>query len=174
MDGHSKPVQQNAGLGMDEIDRKILDYLQEDATIPLSELAGKIHLSKTPCWRRIQKMEKSGVIRRRVALVDPQKIGQSLMVFVYLKTNKHNSDWLDSFAKTVSSFPEVVGFYRLSGEWDYFIQVVTRDIKAYDRFYKKLVDNTGLENVTSSFAMEEIKYTTAIPMDETIFDRVKN
>jgi Lrp/AsnC family transcriptional regulator len=158
---------------MDAIDLKILSYLQEDTTIPLSELARKVNLSKTPCWRRIQKMEKSGVIRQRVALVDPQKIGQALMVFVYVKTNKHNSGWLDKFAHTVSSFPEVVGFYRLSGDWDYFIQVVASDIKAYDRFYKKLVDNADLENVTSSFAMEEIKYTTAIPLKANMFDEPK-
>ena len=151
---------------MDAIDRKILAYLQEDATIALSELAQKVHLSKTPCWRRIQKLEKKGVIRRRVALVDPQKVGQALTVFVYVKTNKHNANWLAEFADTVSAFREVTAFYRLSGEWDYFIQVTVSDISAYDSFYKKLVQSADLENVTSSFAMEEIKYTTAIPIPE--------
>ena len=151
---------------MDAIDRKILTYLQEDATIALSELAQKVHLSKTPCWRRIQKLEKSGVIRRRVALVDPQKVGQALTVFVYVKTNKHNANWLATFADTVSAFPEVMEFYRLSGEWDYFIRVAVSDISAYDSFYKKLVQNADLENVTSSFAMEEIKYSTAIPIPQ--------
>ncbi len=154
---------------MDEIDREILFYLQEDATIALSDLADKVHLSKTPCWRRIQKLEKSGVIRRRVALIDPNKVGQGMTVFVYLKTNKHNAAWLDEFAETVSTFPEVTEFYRLSGEWDYFIRVAVSDIAAYDRFYKTLVKNADLENVTSSFAMEEIKYTTAIPLDKSMF-----
>ncbi len=151
---------------MDAIDRKILAFLQEDATIALSELAAKIHLSKTPCWRRIQKLEKSGIIKKRVALVDREKVGQALTVFVQVKTNKHNADWLADFASMVSKFPEVTEFYRLSGEWDYFIRVAVADTSAYDRFYKKLVDTADLENVTSSFAMEEIKYSTAVPLEE--------
>jgi len=154
---------------MDAIDQKILMHLQEDSTISLSELAARVHLSKTPCWRRIQKMEKTGVIRHRVALVDPAKVGQSLTVFVYLKTSKHNADWLADFASTVSDFPEVMEFYRLSGEWDYFIRVAVSDIAAYDHFYKKLVQIADLENVTSSFAMEEIKYTTAVPLAPASF-----
>ncbi len=153
---------------MDAIDRKILLHLQQDATIQLSELAAKVHLSKTPCWRRIQKLENNGVIRRRVALVDPQKVGHGLTVFVHVKTNKHNADWLEHFADTVAAFPEVMEFYRLSGEWDYFIRVAVSDVAAYDRFYKTLVKSADLENVTSSFAMEEIKYSTAIPISENI------
>jgi len=156
---------------MDAIDRKILTYLQQDSTIALNDLASKVHLSKTPCWRRIQKLEQSGIIRRRVALLDPNKVGQGLTVFVYLKTNKHNAEWLDIFAKTVSAYPEVMEFYRLSGEWDYFIRVVVSDIAAYDEFYKTLVKNADLENVTSSFAMEEIKYTTAIPLNQAAFNK---
>ncbi|HFC04797.1 MAG TPA: Lrp/AsnC family transcriptional regulator [Rhizobiales bacterium] len=158
---------------MDAIDRRILSHLQNDSSIPLSELAKKVHLSKTPCWRRIQKMEKSGVICRRVALVDPAKVGQGLAVFVYIRANKHNAQWLAEFARTVSGFPEVIEFYRLSGEWDYFIRVAVSDISAYDRFYKNLVENAGLENVTSSFGMEEIKYTTAIPLNEDAFTGAK-
>ena len=151
---------------MDTIDRKILYYLQQDSSLQLGELAEKIHLSKTPCWRRIQKLEKSGVIRGRVALVDPKKLGKDLTVFVYVKTNKHNGDWLTNFANTVAGFPEVMEFYRLSGDWDYFIRVLVADVSAYDRFYKKLVNSADLENVTSSFAMEEIKYSTAVPVTE--------
>ncbi len=154
---------------MDAIDRKILTLLQEDATIALADLAAKVHLSKTPCWRRIQKMEDSGVIQRRVALVDPAKVGQALTVFVYLKTSKHNAEWLAEFGKAVSEFPEVMEFYRLSGEWDYFIRVAVSDIAAYDHFYKRLVQIADLENVTSSFAMEEIKYTTAVPLEPSSF-----
>ena len=159
---------------MDAIDRKILAHLQEDASISLSDLAGRVHLSKTPCWRRIQKLEKSGVIRRRVVLVDPVKVGQGVTVFVYLKTNAHNADWLAEFAERVSALPEVMEFYRLSGEWDYFIRVSVADISAYDRFYKTLVRNAGLENVTSSFAMEEIKYSTAVPLGAGIFGETKS
>ena len=155
---------------MDAIDRKILAALQEDSTIALNDLADKVHLSKTPCWRRIQKLERTGVIRRRVALVDPTKVGQSLTVFVYLKTDKHDANWLDEFATTVSAYPQVMEFYRLSGEWDYFIRVAVSDIAAYDEFYKTLVKNPDLKNVTSSFAMEEIKYTTALPLDEAVFE----
>lgn len=149
---------------MDAIDRKILLYLQQDATIALTDLAAKVHLSKTPCWRRIQKLEARGVIRKRVAIVDPAKVGQPLTVFVHVKTSTHSAKWLAGFAKTVSGFPEVMGFYRLSGEWDYFLHVVVADITAYDRFYKKLVRNAELSDVSSSFAMEEIKNTTAVPL----------
>lgn len=158
---------------MDAIDRKILALLQEDATIALNDLAARVHLSKTPCWRRIQKMEDSGVIQRRVALVNPSKVGQALTVFVYLKTSKHNADWLAEFAESVSKFPEVMEFYRLSGEWDYFIRVAVSDIATYDQFYKKLVQIADLENVTSSFAMEEIKYTTAVPLAPSSFGATK-
>ncbi len=154
---------------MDAIDRKILALLQEDATIALNDLAARVNLSKTPCWRRIQKMEDSGVIQRRVALLDPGKVGQALTVFVYLKTSKHNAEWLAEFATSVAKFPEVMEFYRLSGEWDYFIRVAVSDIAAYDHFYKKLVQIADLENVTSSFAMEEIKYTTAVPLAPRCF-----
>ena len=154
---------------MDGIDRKILACLQEDASIALNDLAKKVHLSKTPCWRRIQKLEKSGVIRRRVTLVDPAKVGQGVIVFVYLKTNRHNATWLAEFAEKVSALPEVMEFYRLSGEWDYFLRVSVADIASYDRFYKQLVQNSGLENVTSSFAMEEIKYSTAVPLNANFF-----
>ena len=151
---------------MDAIDKKLLYYLQNDSTIQLSDLAQKVHLSKTPCWRRIQKLEKNGVIKRRVALLDAQKVGPSLIVFVYVKTNQHNAKWLSKFAARVSEFPEVMEFYRLSGNWDYFIRVIVPDVAGYDRFYKKLVNITDLVDVTASFAMEEIKYSTAIPFDQ--------
>ncbi len=150
---------------MDAIDRKILLHLQEDASLQLGELAKRVNLSKTPCWRRIQKMEKSGIIRRRVVLVDPAKVGQPQTVFVWVKTNQHNARWLQEFAETVSAFPEVMEFYRLSGEWDYMIRVVVPDVAAYDRFYKTLIKSFDLVNVTSSFAMEEIKFSTAIPLE---------
>jgi Lrp/AsnC family transcriptional regulator len=151
---------------MDAIDRKILLHLQHDASLQLGELAERVNLSKTPCWRRIQKMEKSGIIRRRVVLIDPRKVGQGLTVFVHVKTNKHNANWLGDFASTVATFPEVMEFYRLSGEWDYFIRVIVPDVETYDLFYKKLIKSADLVDVTSSFAMEEIKYSTAVPVTE--------
>lgn len=151
-------------IKMDAIDRKILRALQYDASIHLDELAKSVNLSKTPCWRRIQKMEKSGVIRRRVAILDPNKVGPLLTVFVWVKTGNHASKWMKPFAETIASFPEVMEFYRLSGVYDYFIRVMVADVRAYDEFYKKLIDSADLDDVTSSFAMEEIKYTTAIPI----------
>ncbi len=150
---------------MDAIDRKILTHLQADSTLQLSELAARVNLSKTPCWRRIQKLEESGVIRGRVALLDSQKVGPLLTVFVQLKTTKHEAGWLEGFADTVSAMPEVMEFYRLAGEWDYFLRVMVRDIAAYDAFYKRLIQTAGLVDVTSSFAMEEIKYSTALPLE---------
>ncbi|MCP5370830.1 MAG: Lrp/AsnC family transcriptional regulator [Hyphomicrobiales bacterium] len=149
---------------LDATDRKILALLQEDATLPLNKVAARVNLSKTPCWRRIRKLEESGVIRRRVALLDPQRAGPLLNVFVHVKTGRHSADWLRDFAAAVSAMPEVMEFYRLSGEWDYFIRVMVADIAAYDAFYKKLIAGAELVNVTSSFAMEEIKYSTALPL----------
>jgi len=150
---------------IDATDRKILALLQDDASINLADLAERVNLSKTPCWRRIQKLEKSGLIRGRVALLDPHKLGPLLTVFVHVKTSKHNAEWLEQFAESVSALPEVMEFYRLSGEWDYFIRVMVPDVYAYDTFYKKLVGSADLLNVTSSFAMEEIKYSTALPLE---------
>lgn len=149
---------------MDRIDKKILALLQEDASIPVGELAKKVNLSTTPCWRRIRKLEKNGVIEKRVALLNGAKIGLGMSVFVHLKTSEHNAAWLADFAAAVSAFPEVVEFYRMSGEWDYLLRVVVEDVAAYDRFYKKLIATASLTDVTSSFAMEQIKYTTSLPL----------
>ena len=154
---------------MDQTDRKILALLQEDAAQPIADIARKIGLSVTPCWRRIQKLEEDGVIRGRVALLEATKVGLGRSVFVAIKTDQHNADWLAEFARTVSQRPEVVEFYRMSGEVDYLLRVVVPDMAAYDRFYKDLISEVKLTDVSSSFAMEEIKYTTALPVGEGQF-----
>ncbi len=151
---------------MDQIDRKIVTLLQANADISIAELADKVGLSQTPCWKRIQRLEARGVILGRVALVSPEAIGLGLTVYVEIETGDHSGPWLEQFAGTVSSFPEVMEFYRMAGEVDYMLRVVVADMAAYDRFYKKLVSSVALKNVTSRFAMERIKSTTALPVPE--------
>ncbi|WP_119167653.1 Lrp/AsnC family transcriptional regulator [Algihabitans albus] len=149
---------------MDAIDRKILAELQRDASLANTDLAERVGLSPTPCWRRVKQLEASGVLRRRVALLDPAALGLGTTVFVAVKTRHHTADWLDRFARVVSAFEEITEFYRLSGEIDYLLKVVVPDIAAYDAFYKRLVAAIELSDVSSSFAMEEIKYTTELPL----------
>jgi Lrp/AsnC family transcriptional regulator len=153
-----------AEYSMDQIDKQILSQLQVNAAQPVADIARKVGLSVTPCWRRIQRMEETGLIRKRVALLDPQKIGVGMSVFVAVRTDQHNDEWLQEFAKMVSDMPEVVEFYRMSGEVDYLLRVVVPDMAAYDKFYRKLIAKVQLTDVSSSFAMEEIKYTTALPL----------
>lgn len=150
---------------MDETDKKILKLLQEDSAQPVADIARKIGLSVTPCWRRIQKLEEAGIIRKRVALLDGPKIGLGMSVFVTIKTDQHNADWLADFAARISAFDEVVEFYRMSGEVDYMLRVVVPNMAAYDAFYKRLISEVSLIDVSSSFAMEEIKYTSALPLN---------
>ena len=152
-------------ITFDTIDRRILAALQEDTTLSMNEIAARVGLSATPCWRRIQKLEEAGIIRKRVALLDGRRIAAGVAVFVTVRPNQHTDEWLRRFAEVVSAMPEVVEFYRLSGEIDYLLKVVVPDIAAYDAFYKKLVSRIELSDVSSSFAMEEIKYTTALPLD---------
>ena len=150
---------------MDRTDRMILSILQEDATLPVAEVGRKVGLSTTPCWRRIQKMEEDGVIKRRVAILDPELINAKVTVFVSVITNQHNEDWLLRFARIISEFPEVVEFYRMSGNVDYLLKIVVPDIAAYDAFYKKLVGKIAITDVSSAFAMERIKDTTSLPLN---------
>jgi len=150
---------------MDAIDKKILDILQIDTTLAVAEIAQKVGLSTTPCWRRIQKLEASGVIRSRVALLDAEKLNAGVTVFVSIKTDKHDAAWYEGFARAVNAFPEVVEFYRMSGDIDYLLRVVVPDIGAYDQFYQRLISQVELYDVSSSFSMEQIKYTTALPLD---------
>ena len=150
---------------MDTIDRKILAALQADASLSSAELADKVGLSPTPCWRRVQKLEAAGLIRKRVALLDRDKLHVGTTVFVSIRTRTHSGDWLGRFAAVVQDMPEVVEFYRMSGDVDYVMKVVVPDIPAYDAFYKRLISKIDLSDVSSSFAMEEIKATTALPLD---------
>jgi Lrp/AsnC family transcriptional regulator len=139
--------------------------LQEAADLPVAEIAEKVGLSASPCWRRIQKLEAEGVIQRRVALLDPEKMNVGVTVFVAIRTSQHDEKWLRDFAERVTRIPEVVELYRMSGEIDYMMRVVVPDIKAYDDVYKRLIAAVPLFDVSSSFAMETLKYTTALPVD---------
>ncbi len=150
---------------MDRTDKMILSILQEDATLPVADVARKVGLSTTPCWRRIQKLEEDRVIQKRVAILDPEKVNAGVTVFVSIKTDKHNDEWLRRFAELITTFPEVSGFYRMSGQVDYLLKVVVPDIAAYDQFYKKLVSSIDIEEVSSAFAMERIKETTHLPLE---------
>ncbi len=150
---------------MDRTDKMILSILQEDATLPVADIARKVGLSTTPCWRRIQKLEEDKVIRRRVAILDPEMINAGVTVFVSIRTDRHNQEWLKRFSEIIVKFPEVAGFYRMSGNIDYLLKVVVPDIAAYDRFYKRLVSEIDIEDVSSAFAMERIKDTTELPLD---------
>jgi Lrp/AsnC family transcriptional regulator len=149
---------------LDEMDVKILKILQEDCTRPVAEIGKAVGLSTTPCWRRIQKLEEQGVIQRRVAVLSPPKVNAGVTVFVSIKTDQHNLAWLERFHAAVADFPEVAEFYRMSGEIDYLLRVVVPDIAAYDAFYKKLIARIEIAKVSSAFAMEQIKYTTALPL----------
>ncbi|HEX9906423.1 MAG TPA: Lrp/AsnC family transcriptional regulator [Propylenella sp.] len=149
---------------MDRIDRMILKILQEDATVPVAEIGRRVGLSTTPCWRRIQRMEEEDVIKARVAVLNPAKVNAKVTVFVFVTTNQHNEDWLVRFSRAINDLPEVVEFYRMSGHIDYLLKVVVPDIEAYDAFYKRLVSRVDIMDVSSAFAMERIKDTTALPL----------
>jgi Lrp/AsnC family transcriptional regulator len=149
---------------LDAIDRKILTVLQEDASLSVAEIGDRVGLSSTPCWKRIQRLEADGVILRRVALVDQNKIGLGISVFVSVESADHSEAWLRTFADAVSAMPEVMEFYRMAGDVDYMLRVVVADMQSYDVFYKKLISAVPLKNVTSRFAMEKIKSVTALPV----------
>lgn len=149
---------------MDDIDRRILTVLQEDATLPVSELAKRVGLSTTPCWKRVQKLREDGVITKQVVLCDPAKMDLKLTVFVEIRTNRHNDAWLRKFAKIVRELPEIVDVYRMSGDVDYLLRVVVRDIEGYDAVYRKLIRAVEVFDVSSRFVMEKIKYSTALPL----------
>lgn len=151
-------------LVLDAIDRRILRELQRDATVAIADLAQRVGLSQTPCWKRIKRLTDAGIITQRVALLDRSKLDLGLAVFVSVRTNRHDQAWLDAFAGAAASMPEVVEFYRLSGDTDYLMKVLVRDISAYDAFYKRLIAAVPLSDVSSAFAMEQIKSTTALPI----------
>ena len=150
---------------LDEMDVNILRILQQDCTRSVADIGKEVGLSTTPCWRRIQKLEEAGVIHRRVAILDAPQVNAGVTVFVSIKTDQHSLAWLEKFHAAVVDFPEVVEFYRMSGEVDYLLRVVVPDIAAYDAFYKKLIGRIEISKVSSAFAMEQIKYTTALPLE---------
>ena len=149
---------------MDEIDRKLLGLLQDDATVPMAQLADQVGLSPTPVWKRIQKMEQAGTITRRVALLDPEHVGVGLIVFVAIEAHEHSEEWMARFAAAMDAMPEVMEAYRMAGEVDYMLRVAVADMAAFDGFYKRLIGTVPLKNVTSRFAMERMKHTTAYPL----------
>jgi len=151
---------------MDLIDRKIIAALQRDATLSVAHIAERVALSQTPCWKRIQRLEQTGVIVGRVALVKPEAVGLGLAVFVAVEAADHSPAWRDAFSATVGAMPEVMEIYRMAGDVDYMLKVAVADMAAFDAFYRRLTDSVSLKNVTSHFAMERIKCTTAYPVDE--------
>ena len=151
-------------MKLDAIDRRLLELLQQNAEQQVAQLAAQVGLSATPCWRRIQRLKEAGVIQRSVTLVDPKAINLGVTVFVAVRTRNHSQAWFERFKAVVDLIPEVVEFYRMSGEVDYLLRVVVPDIAAYDKVYKRLIADTELSDVSSSFAMEEIKFTTALPL----------
>ena len=150
---------------MDDIDKKILSLLQINADIPVAELSKKVNLSSTPCWLRISKLYKQGYIKKKVAVIDRNKINLSTVAFVQIRTSQHNMAWSKKFIDGVKEMDEVVEFYRLSGTTDYLLKVLVPSIGKFDEFYKKLTDKIDLSDVTTSFAMEEIKQTSNLPLN---------
>ncbi len=146
------------------MERAILGALQQDGTLSAAQLGETVGLSATPCWKRVKAMEESGLIEKRVAIVNRAQAGLPVTVFVSLRTNRHDEAWLRKFAASVSSMPEVMEFHRMSGDVDYLLKVVAADIAGYDRFYKRLIQNAQLAGVSSAFSMEEIKSTTVLPL----------
>jgi Lrp/AsnC family transcriptional regulator len=149
---------------MDDVDRRILTLLQHDADLALADIAERVGLSTTPCWRRIQKLQKDGVIRARVALLDRKAIDLGVTVIVRVRTNRHDMAWLEQFARAVADIDEIVEVYRMSGDIDYVLKIVVPDIATYDTVYKRLINAVPLMDVSSNFAMEEIKFSTRLPL----------
>lgn len=154
---------------MDEIDRRLLQLLQEDATLSIAQMAERVGLSSTPCWKRIQKLEAQGVITGRVAVVDPDRVGVGLSVFVAIEAGNHTSEWLQCFSAGIAAMAEVMEVYRMAGDVDYMLRVSVADMAEYDAFYKRLIAIAPMKNVTSRIAMERLKHTTAYPLHPRAF-----
>ncbi len=150
---------------LDLIDRKIVTALMRDATTPVSQIADKVGLSQTPCWKRIQRLQETGVLTGRVSLADPAKLGFGLTVFMGIEAPDHSAAWRETFAQAIQTLPEIMEVHRMAGEMDYLLRVATADMAAYDSLYKRLTDAVPIKNVTSHFAMERMKFTTAYPVD---------
>lgn len=167
----SEQIQQNASAAktnfrLDEVDRKILSLLQEDASLSLDQIADRVGASKTPVWNRIRKLREAGVIRRQVAILDPEALGLEACFFVLIRTSEHDRDWAARFLKALRERPEVIEAHRLAGDIDYILKVQVRNARAYDRFYQSLIGEVKIHNVTALLSMEEIKATTALPIPD--------
>jgi Lrp/AsnC family transcriptional regulator len=152
-------------MEIDQIDRKLLRALQRDAGLGVEALGELVGLSRNACWRRIRLMEEAGVIKARVALVDPDALGLGLTVFIAVRTDRHEPEWLDKFTRAVASMPEILGVWRTSGDLDYLLKAKVADVRAYDRLYQRLIRKVELADISASFVMEEIKETTELPVD---------
>ncbi|MDB2321111.1 Lrp/AsnC family transcriptional regulator [Amylibacter sp.] len=149
----------------DEIDRKILDIIQSDSSYSMDEISAFVNLSRNACWRRIRRMEEAGIIKARVALVEPSSINLGLSAFVMIRTNSHDTSWAEKFDKVVKCFPEIIGAHRMAGDLDYILRVRVRDVKDYDNFYQTLISKISISDISASFVMDDIKDTTALPTD---------
>jgi len=149
---------------MDKMDRQILRLLQVDSSLSVSEVARKVGLSASPCWKRINRLQSDGIIKRKIAVLDADILGFGLTAYVSIKTGEHSSEWLEEFSKTVTKMPEVMEFHRMAGDVDYMLKVIVPDIQAFDDFYKRLIGTSSINEVTSRFSMETIKQTTALPI----------
>jgi Lrp/AsnC family transcriptional regulator len=150
---------------LDEIDRRILGELQRDGTLSVDALSERVNLSRNACWRRVKRLEEEGIITGRVALIDADRVGLGLSVFILVRTSNHDPDWLKRFREAVSTLPEIVGVYRMTGDLDYVLRARVADVKAYDRLYQRLIAKIPLSDVSASFVMEEIKETTIVPLE---------
>ncbi len=164
MQTETSPATRRRAVEMDRIDRNIVTELQRDATLSIAELADRVGLSQTPCWKRIRKLESAGVLNGRVALADPAALGLDLTAFVEIATNDHSPAWRDAFARVVTALPEVMEVHRMAGDVDYLLKVTMPDMAAFDGFYKRLTDAVPVRSVTSRFSMERMKFTTAYPV----------
>ena len=149
---------------MDEIDLNILRILQVDNSLSVSDIAHQVGLSASPCWKRINRLNKDGIIKRKIAVVDPKKLGLGITAYVSIKTGEHSKLWLEKFSTTVTKMPEVMEFHRMAGDVDYMLKVIVPNIQAFDEFYKRLIGTTAINEVTSRFSMETIKESTALPI----------
>lgn len=150
---------------LDENDRRILAILQNDATRSLDSIAEELSLSLNTVWRRVRRLETDSILERRVALIDNERVGLPLTVFVAIRTDEHSADWSDTFRKTVAAIPEITEFYRLAGDVDYILKLMVADVAHYDRVYQRLISKVRISDVSASFAMEKMKFTTELPLD---------
>lgn len=150
--------------GLDDLDRKILNLLQKDASLSVDQLADQVALSRNACWRRVKRLEADGVVQKRVAVLDPVAIGLDLQVFVHIRTNDHSARWTEKFRRAVTAMPEIIGAHRMSGDLDYVLRVRVADVAAYDSFYQRLIEKVEIADVSASFVMEDVKETNVLPV----------